>query len=106
MASRRSPKPPPAEIFPSASRRAHRPEPHHEEPVVKDFFVRCRRVLRRLRAKSSLMVLSSTRLRHSHEWEHEFFLKGEDGQNRQRRGLALALQIRIAYAEQFLVVPA
>ncbi len=67
MASRRSPKPPPAEIFPSASRRAHRPEPHHEGPVVKDFFVRRRRVLRRLRAKSSLIVLTSEILDAQHE---------------------------------------
>lgn len=32
------------------------------------------------------------------------FFEDEDGQNQQRRGLASALQIRIAYAEQFLVV--
>ena len=67
MASRRSPKPPPAEIFPSASRRAHRPVPHSEGPVVKDFFVRRRRVLRRLRAKSSLIVLTSEILDAQHE---------------------------------------
>ncbi len=67
MASRRSPKPPPAEFFPSASRRAHRPVPHKEGPVVKDFFVRRRRVLRRLRAKSSLIVLTSVILGTKHE---------------------------------------
>ena len=67
MASRRSPKPPPAEIFLQRPERAHRPVPHHEGPVVKDFFVRRRRVLRRLRAKSSLIVLTSEILDAQHE---------------------------------------
>ena len=67
MASRRSPKPPPAEIFPSASRRAHRPIPPKEVSVVKDFFVRRRRVLRRFRAKLSLIVLISGILDPQHE---------------------------------------
>ena len=67
MASRRSPKPPPAEIFPSASRRAHRPTPSKKVPVVKDFFARRRRVLRRLRTKSSLIVLTSEILGTKHE---------------------------------------
>ncbi len=67
MASRRSPKPPPAEIFPSASRRAHRPTPSKKVPVVKGFFARRRRVLRRLRTKSSLIVLTSEILGTKHE---------------------------------------
>ena len=67
MASRRSPKPPPAEIFPSASRRAHRPIPPKEVSVVKDFFVRRRWVLRGLRTKSSLIVLTSVILDVQHE---------------------------------------
>ena len=67
MASRRSPKPPPAEIFPSASRRAHRPTPSKKVPVVKGFFVRRRRVLLRLRTQSSLMVLTSEILGVQHE---------------------------------------
>ena len=50
-----------------------RPEGHiaqyliSEGPVVKDFFVRRRRVLRRLRAKSSLIVLTSEILDAQHE---------------------------------------
>ncbi len=67
MASRRSPKPPPAEIFPSASRRAHRPIPRKEVSVVKDSYVRRRRVLLRLRTKSSLIVLTSEILDPQHE---------------------------------------
>ena len=67
MASRRSPKPPPAEISPSASRRAHRPTPSKKVPVVKGFFALRRRVLRRLRTKSSLMVLTSEILGTKHE---------------------------------------
>ncbi len=67
MASRRSPKPPPAEIFPSASRRAHRPISPKKVSVVKDFLVCRRRVLRRLQTKSSLMVLTSEILGVQHE---------------------------------------
>ena len=53
--------------FPFSVPKGTSPSPCRQVLVVKNFFVRRRRVLRRLRAKSSLIVLTSEILGVQHE---------------------------------------